>query len=342
MSNLNPWIKQKLLGLFVKTNGFLSSPLFGGKGLLFCFHRILPKNEQSALFGGKGMAVSPEYLEGLIRTLKEKKYEFIGMDEVLLRIKNPDKTRKFVCLGFDDGYADNLIHGLPLFEKHGIPFIIYPSLNLLNGSMIRWWDILEEQILTNAWVKYQFPNKILELKTESLEEKTKAWWEIRSHILEWEGQFSRAEMLGLFCKDEAWNKAFTLSVAIPESSLIDLRKHPLLTIGSHTVHHLPLKKLPEDQARFELQESKRYLENLMDYEIKHLAYPYGSANECGEREFKLAQELGYHSGVTFMPGNLVGNNLNPFSLPRFAGGEMVDKERLHHILTGIRHFADNY
>lgn len=342
MTALPPWIKQKLLGLFVKTNGLVSSPIFGGKGIIFCFHRILPKNEQSPLFGAKGMAVSPEYLEWLIQVLKEKNYEFIDMDEVLLRIQNPDKTRKFVSFGFDDGYADNLRFGLPIFEKHVVPFTIYPSLNLLQGTMIRWWDILEEQVWNHSNVKYEFPDKTLELSTENKEEKTKAWWEIRSHILDWESRLSRNELLGLFCKDEAWSKDYTLSVAIPEASLIALRNHPLLRIGSHTVNHLPLKKLKEEEVRYEMLESKRYLEKLMDKEIRHLAYPYGSPNECGDREFRMAKEIGYQSAVTFQPGNLTGKKLNPFALPRYAGGEMIDNEKLLHILSGIRHFADNY
>lgn len=340
MTKLNPWIKRKLLGLFVKTKGYISSPIFGGQGVLFCFHRILPKDQHSALFGGSGMAVSPEYLEQLILALKQRNYEFVSMDEVLIRLKKPKS--KFVCFSFDDGYADNLSYGLPLFEKYEIPFIVYPSLNLLNGDLIRWWDILEQQILSDSEVKYAFPTHTIELKTETLEEKATAWWKIRSLFLEWEGKLSRSEMLQLLAKDEQWNNLFTKSVAIPELRLVELRNHRLLTVGSHTVNHLPLKKLPEDQLRFELQESKRYLENLMKYEIKHLAYPYGSPNECGEREYHMARECGYLSGVTFNPGNITFNNLNPFSLPRFAGGESVKSEKLDHILNGVRHFADNY
>ena len=340
MTKLNPWIKRKLLGLFVKTNGYISSPIFGGQGIIFCFHRILPKDQHSTLFGGNSMAASTEYLEQLILTLKQRKYEFVSMDEVLIRLKKPKS--KFVCFSFDDGYADNLSYGLPLFEKYEIPFIVYPSLNLLNGDLIRWWDILEQQILTDTWVKYEFPTHTISLKTETLDEKKQAWWKIRSSFLEWEGKLNRSEILQLLAIDEQWNNLFTRSVAIPEFRLAELKNHRLFKIGSHTVNHLPLKKLPEEQVRFELQESKRYLENLMDCEVRHLAYPYGSPNECGEREYKIAKECGYLSGVTFNPGNITGNNLNSFALPRFAGGEEVKSEKLNHILNGIKHFADHY
>jgi len=175
-----------------------------------------------------------------------------------------------------------------------------------------------------------------------LDEKKQAWWKIRSSFLEWEGKLNRSEILQLLAIDEQWNNLFTRSVAIPEFRLAELKNHRLFKIGSHTVNHLPLKKLPEEQVRFELQESKRYLENLMDCEVRHLAYPYGSPNECGEREYKIAKECGYLSGVTFNPGNITGNNLNSFALPRFAGGEEVKSEKLNHILNGIKHFADHY
>ncbi len=50
-------------------------------------------------------------------------------------------------------------------------------------------------------------------------------------------------------------------------------------IGSHTVSHPDLTRLPIDQIERELKVSKEYLENLTDKEVISFAYPFGRYNK---------------------------------------------------------------
>ena len=56
--------------------------------------------------------------------------------------------RRAIVVTFDDGYADNLHHALPLLERHDVPatmFIAAGCVGRLDGF---WWDQLERLILT--------------------------------------------------------------------------------------------------------------------------------------------------------------------------------------------------
>ena len=69
-----------------------------------------------------------------------------------------------------------------------------------------------------------------------------------------------------------------------------LATHPLVTIGSHTFRHFHLTQLLPEEARFELLESKKILEEITEKTIDLLAYPYGDCNRAIER---LSEQCGY-------------------------------------------------
>ncbi len=68
----------------------------------------------------------------------------------------------------------------------------------------------------------------------------------------------------------------------------------------------------------------------------HLAYPYGSAEAAGAREFRLAKELGYRTAVTTRKGLVYaehGEHLT--ALPRVSlNGDYQDERYLRVFLTG--------
>jgi len=79
-----------------------------------------------------------------------------------------------------------------------------------------------------------------------------------------------------------------------------LAAHPLVTIGSHTFHHRHLTELSEEEARFELLESKKLLEEITEKTIDLLAYPYGDCNAAIER---LSERCGYRAAWSVWNGN---------------------------------------
>jgi len=337
------WIKRKAIGFFVKTNGYISKPLFGGVGFILCFHRVLPTHMHSALFGNKGMATSPEYLDEIITYLKKNDIDIVSMAELCERLNQKKYNRRFVAFTFDDGYADNIEYGLPIFEKHKVPFIIYVSLNLPNNTLIRWWDLLELKLITNNSCHFRFPDIDLEFETKNKDQKIYAWWKTREAIISRERNLSRKQILDLFEFTEDENTKFTNSVSLSKRQISEISNNPLVLIGAHTLNHLPLKMLNDEQAAYEIIESRNQLELITGKKINHFAYPYGSEKECGLREYRMAKEFGFQTAVTFMPGNLTKkSNENMFSLPRYAAGDYLDQERLAHIINGIRHFSDNY
>ena len=81
--------------------------------------------------------------------------------------------------------------------------------------------------------------------------------------------------------------------------LREVAKHPLVTIGSHGVWHRHFTRLPAEDARFELTESRHQLAAITGKTIDLLAWPYGECNTVLER---LSSECGYRASWSVWKG----------------------------------------
>ena len=85
-------------------------------------------------------------------------------------------------------------------------------------------------------------------------------------------------------------------------------------IGSHTLTHPFLTRIPHKQAREEISASKKILEDLFGSPIKYFCYPYGDWNN---EVCNLVIAAGYKAAFTTTAGvNTPGNS--PFTLNRLT------------------------
>lgn len=340
MSN---YINRKILGLFVKTNGVFSKPLFSGLGHILCFHRVMPQTPIPRIEKNSGMEVSPELIEKTIEFFNAKNYEFISLDQIYSIIINQIKPKKkFVVVTLDDGYSDNYKHAFPIFKKHNIPFAIYVATDFPDHKAILWWYMLENILLSNNQITFDFLDKEYHFDCFSKEEKEVVFTSIRSLILE-NGSNKDLLFSRLFPNFEQQQMDLIEQNALSWAQIIELSHDELVTIGAHTISHRPLSKLSESEAMREIVESKNKIEEKIGKPVDHFAYPYGDSDTCGEREFLLVKQAGYKTATTIRQGNIFRGYMDfTERLPRIPLGENTDIEKITNITNGIHHFGFNY
>ncbi|MBI2028248.1 MAG: polysaccharide deacetylase family protein [Candidatus Levybacteria bacterium] len=102
--------------------------------------------------------------------------------------------------------------------------------------------------------------------------------------------------------------------------LKEVARSGLVEIGAHTVNHASLKGAPSHLAKYEIEESKKELEKLLNIPIVSFAYPDGQFDESVA---KLVEETGFTSAVTTIHGN-IANQRNKYFLYRIRPGHNVD------------------
>jgi peptidoglycan/xylan/chitin deacetylase (PgdA/CDA1 family) len=239
-------------------------------------------------------------------------------------LENPS-SKRFVCFTFDDGYRDNLSLALPIFERRRLPLTVFVTTCFIDRSMNVWWAGLVELLKRVDSLELSALDRTFD--TSTFERKVHAYRLLGGAVSA--GTLSKQAISDLLRSHGITCEAILDRDALTESEVRDLARHPLVTIGGHTHSHPRLSSLSQPNARQEMKQNKDLLEELTGRQVHHFAYPYGDRTSCGEREFALARELGFRSGLTTQIGNLGTKHLScPTGLPRLRPFNQHESIRL--------------
>ena len=333
------WIEQKILGLFVKSKGWLSKPLFGGRGMLFMLHRVLPEDERLRYPLNQDLAITPEALEKTILYLKQENYRFLALDDVEKELHKTKNKQPFVVFTLDDGYADNFVHGKPIFEKFEIPFTLFVTSSFPEGTSFPWWYALEDMLKRAGEVVFQNEDHPMHFAWQNAEEGAALYPSIAQRFKQNDTPKNRNYLQGLF-DAEALNRALDFAAPASWERLVLEAAHPLITLAAHTKNHFRLASLNEDEAWDEIHGGKIELEHHLKCSIAHFAYPYGGIGDFTARDVALVKQAGFKTAAVNYPGNILNSpKLELLTLPRYPLGERMTVEKLKQIRNGIAHFA---
>ena len=262
----------------------------GAIGLVYMLHHITEKDSRR-IPTNEDLKVSPEFLEKIILKYKAKGFDFISLDQVNDIIKSDDTPeRPFVAFTIDDGYLDNYTKALPVFERQQIPFAIFVATDFIDKKAILWWDSIEDLIMAHRSV---VTSDGMCYECESYQQRWDTFRYLRDRILNLDQKNLEHELNKMFSSYKIdWYEPIRKK-AMSWEQVISLANHPLCTIGGHTISHPALSRLNIDEALHEICEGKKRIEQKTSQPVLYFAYPYGTPNEVGEREFQLTEGLGF-------------------------------------------------
>lgn len=280
-------------------------------GNIYMLHRV-SDFEIGRLHPNENMKISPAFLEKIIIEYRKYGFDFLSLDEVYSLLKSKVKPHKpFIVFTLDDGYLDNYTIAYPIFKKYNIPFAIYVATDFPDKKAFLWWYALEDFLLERNVVELGTGEL---LTTSTLEEKDVAFIYIRSLVL----KFDKENFIEQFCKLLKFNfdlVNYVNNLAMSWDQIMELSKDPLCTIAGHSVTHPTFNRLLEDELFLEVENGCSRLSEYIGKSINHFAYPFGSPNEVGRREFLLMEKLGFKTIATTYPGT-ISINADPLCLSR--------------------------
>lgn len=334
------WRKIVLNSLYFSGIQSALTPYTGGTGSILMLHRV--QNIKKKPFSpNMHLSASPEFLDRMILRLKTEGYDFITMDEVTRRIKNPEDykdARPFLSITLDDGYRDNLTNAVPVFERHQVPYTIYIAPGITEGKSPLWWEDVEHIIAAQGKITVDMPDGKREFDVSTAAKKLMAYKFLIENLLLQTDQLIQREIIEKLCKAYGFDSAgYAAENIMGWDEVLSLSKNPLCTIGAHTVNHYALSKLPFDLAKTEILESRNIIKTKLGEEPKHLAYPYGFFQVAGKREFDLAKEIGFETAATTRHGVIYPEHKNHLTaLPRVSlNGHHQSMRYVNTLLSGI-------
>lgn len=304
MSEMKHQLLNGCLGLMKYTKLYrLLCPFFIGSGVILVLHRVLPEKAHPRIAANSRIEITPQFLEQLIGFFIKKGYEVVSLDTVYDRLMGAVADPPFVCFTFDDGYADAFEVVYPIFKKYQLPYAVYVITDFPDRKSILWWYMLEDLVLQHDPVRFCYLNRTYTLATTGSADREAAYNTIRELLLSVPSE-QMEEVIEAVFSPNAVDPGDYGDQQMSWDQVMELADDPLVTIGAHTVHHYNLKRLTEEQVRWEMETSKKRLEEKIGRPVLHFSYPFGSRKEVGTREFSLAAACGFSTMTTVREGNI--------------------------------------
>jgi peptidoglycan/xylan/chitin deacetylase (PgdA/CDA1 family) len=313
----------------------LAAPYLAGLGAILMLHSVTA-TPHAGLGLNDHLTITPDFLDRALADMKRRGYDFVSLDE-LAELKT-ERHRRVAAITLDDAYLDNYAEALSVFEGHAAPFTIFVAPGLIEGAVQPWWEVVEQLVLMND--RLQLPSVAggETLATGTFAEKMRAADVLTKLMTSVIVETDRQAVLDGMGGREAQTSPFMSWDQIGE-----IGRHPLGTIGAHTIHHYNLARLEEDAARAEMSGSADILERRLGHRPVHFAYPYGYEEAVGAREARLAREAGFRTAVTTRHGTIHAEHRDHLhALPRISlNGHYQELGYLRTMLTGFSAFANS-
>ncbi|AWN46888.1 polysaccharide deacetylase [Methylobacterium terrae] len=315
-------------------------PAARGRGVILTFHHVRPEEPEPGSYApNRLLAITPAFLDRTVGALRARGFAIVPLAEVPRRLAEAGPP--FAVLTFDDGYRDNLEHAAPVLRRHDAPWTLFVTHDFATGAGRLWWIELERAI--GILDRVRLPEVGLDLPVDGAARKSAAFAEAYRRLRAGPEADLRAATLRLCGQAGIAAETIAGELCLTGSELRDLARDEAVTLAAHTLTHPMLAKHDEATARREIVEGRARLAGLLGRVPEHLSYPVGDPGSAGPRDFALAREAGYHTGVTTRPGHLFPvHAAHLHALPRVSvNGCFQTDAALRALLSGVPFLAWN-
>lgn len=306
-------------------------------GAVLMYHRVA---EVSCSFSGTDeYTVRPTRFEQDLSVL-DQAFDLVSIQDLLKGLDDPqDLPPRPVSITFDDGYRDTVENALPLLEQYDVPTSVFVTTNFVDSERSPDEFVLTNQIRKRDRLMVPSSEGVREYDIGRPNQKRMRYEELKNRLRDMipgaRRQFIE-DLLAINGVNDRWARNKDHASMLTWEQCKTLSEHPLITIGSHGVHHVPLSTWQSKEQRLrELTSSRDVIEEKIGREIHFYSYPYGV---CGAGMADEVQEAGYRGAFSTEPDLIHSSNRTQrFRLPRLDASAMdANKSSLSDQLSRLR------
>ena len=253
--------------------------------LVLAYHNVVPRGESVA--GDRSLHLPVSHFAAQLDALT-KTHDVLSLEDAL---NGPAmrRGRPAAAITFDDAYQGAVTCGVDELAKRGLPATFFVAPACVGGSPF-WWDRLAAPF-------GEVPDHLRVHAIEALNGDDEL-------VVRWASSLNMSEHSlprHACCADEA--------------TLVDAcRRHPGMTVGSHSWSHVNLARVGAERLEAELTQSAAWLQaRFRERVIPVLAYPYGLFSAGVEA---AAARAGYRAALRVDGGWITSAPTNAFAISR--------------------------
>ncbi|MBS1820755.1 MAG: polysaccharide deacetylase family protein [Acidobacteria bacterium] len=281
--------------------------------LIITHHRI--GNAEASRFDRAVFSASADALDEQIRYFK-RHLNIVGGEELAALVSGRQKlTRMHVAITFDDGYLEDYRTSFDILKSNGCSGSFFLVPEYVGTATVPWWDEIAYLVRNTSKprVVFEYPAPLTVEIAGDREDAIRTVLNLYKRNDNHDGEALLRELREqVECELPPVERRF---VSWEEAREM---KAAGMTIGSHTQTHRILGQLTAEEQRWEMQQSKRVIEENIGDSVDSIAYPVGIRGAFDEMTERIAAELGYSTGFSFYGGVNTLECLRPTNLLRIA------------------------
>jgi peptidoglycan/xylan/chitin deacetylase (PgdA/CDA1 family) len=298
-----------------------------GRGVIFTLHHVRP--DQSSSFAPNAhLEITPGFLDAVLTQLKADGYRFVSLEDVPALLSEAAPKQPFAAFTLDDGYRNNLVYALPIFERHAAPFTIFVAKGLAERTHTIWWETLAALLRKEEGLAFDFGDGPATVDLSTPAAKHRAFGRFAQYLHRNDEAAAVLEIDSLARAHEVDPVEITDDLVMGAAELNLLDASPLVSLGAHTVSHRAVSRLGDAEVRAEMEASSAYVAAVAGKRPRSFAYPYGTREAVTQRQAEIARDLGFTVAVTTQPGVVAQRSLSRITyLPRLSINGLYQKAR---------------
>lgn len=294
------------------------------KTVVLAYHRVLKRSQWSLTASQDGLLVEEETFARHAAVLR-RFFNPLTLEEFADRLRRRVPFAGPSCLiTFDDGWIDNFENAMPILKKHDLPAVMFLPVNFIGQRRLFTREALTHLLARAVTIARRSPGvpeglrpRLRSLGLESVLD-IKALDPLPEVV-----RLIRAHRYASGPAFEALVAALATELSLEGAHLSDLDTfidweqvdrlgRGGFTFGGHGAEHYVLTEIPAEEARFEVETSKRVLDQRLPGAAQAFAYPNGGWSPAIARTVAAA---GYEMAFTIDAGHVSCTD-NPFTLAR--------------------------
>jgi peptidoglycan/xylan/chitin deacetylase (PgdA/CDA1 family) len=264
-------------------------------------HGVLPDADTSP-FNASGKFIDPRrmgaYLERIGRI-----FRVMSAEDLLHDFAAGKRPANAMVLTFDDGYANNCLHALPLLTRMGLPFTVFVTTGFLDSPAVLWNDLLEFAISSTR--EQRLPAGVLadDRPLGTAAERRAAIAALKD-VLKRNPRDQAARQVDHLCEVLGTDRTSPKLADVRFMTSDDIRRlaGAGVGIGGHGVTHAVLSRESPQRAKAEVVDCKARLEGLVGRPVTLFAYPNGRPEDFNQAVKRDLAEAGYKAAFTTVHG----------------------------------------
>lgn len=270
------------------------TPAVGSKVVVFTLHRV-----RNCDFDCGDVDLS--VLEQSLRALRDFEVPIVGLDAVFdASLGRSELPPVAVCFTVDDGYWDQAEQILPILLKYSASPTLFVITGFLDEQIWPWDSRVHElfRIVDQPLVELHFGGEVRKINISDLASRRRARNDFTEQC-KLLGDEQREELILALARAMGYQRAPAQPPFYRPMTWSQARRLESLGVrfGSHSTSHCVFSRAELDDAKRELETSRRRVNEELRNPSNIFAWPIGRQIDFCDRDIELSVEVGYEGSV---------------------------------------------